>query len=88
MAVLKNSFVNHGSESNMSKNVNNVEAGVSTNGNIDEDYTLINKKELAQLQYERDEYRAMCLDFAESVPRFHKVQENIETILANGGAQE
>ena len=72
----------------MSKNVNKVEAGVSTNGNIDEDYTLINKKELAQLRYERDEYRAMCLDFAESVPRFHKVQENIETILANGGAQE
>ena len=72
----------------MLKNVNNVEAGVSTNGNIDEDYTLINKKELERLQYERDEYRAMCLDFAESVPRFHKVQENIETILANGGAQE
>lgn len=71
----------------MSKNVNRVEAGVSTDGNIDEDYTLINKKELAQLQYERDEYRAMCLDFAESVPRFHKVQENIETILANGGAK-
>ena len=72
----------------MSKNVNRVEAGVSTNGNIDEDYTLINKKELERLQYERDEYRAMCLDFAESVLRFHKVQENIETILANGGAQE
>ena len=72
----------------MLKNVNNVEAGVSTNGNIDEDYTLINKKELERLQYERDEYRAMCLDFAESVPKFHKVQENIETILANGGAQE
>ena len=72
----------------MLKNVNKVEAGVSTNGNIDEDYTLINKKELAQLRYERDEYRAMCLDFAESVPRFHKVQENIETILAKGGALE
>ncbi len=72
----------------MLKNVNRVEAGVSTNGNIDEDYTLINKKELAQLRYERDEYRAMCLDFAESVPRFHKVQENIETILAKGGALE
>lgn len=71
----------------MSKNVNNVEAGVSTNGNIDEDYTLINKKELERLKRERDEYRAMCLDFAESVPRFHKVQENIETILANGGAK-
>ena len=72
----------------MSKNVNKVETRVSTNGNIDEDYTLINKKELERLKHERDEYRAMCLDFAESVPRFHKVQENIETILANGGAQE
>lgn len=72
----------------MLENVNKVEAWVSTNGNIDEDYTLINKKELAQLRYERDEYRAMCLDFAESVPRFHKVQENIETILAKGGALE
>ena len=69
----------------MLENVNKVEAGVSTNGNIDEDYTLINKKELAQLQYERDEYRAMCHDFAESVPRFHKVVDNIEAILANSG---
>ena len=72
----------------MLKNVNKVEAGVSTNGNIDEDYTLINKKELAQLQRERDEYRAMCHDFAESVPRFHKVADNIEAILAKGGALE
>ena len=72
----------------MLKNVNKVEAGVSTDGNIDEDYTLINKKELAQLQYERDEYRAMCHDFAESVPRFHKVADNIEAILAKGGALE
>lgn len=72
----------------MYKNVNKVEAWVSTNGNIDEDYTLINKKELERLRHERDEYRAMCLDFAESVPRFHKVQENIETILAKGGALE
>ena len=72
----------------MSENVSIVENLVSTNGNIDEDYTLINKKELAQLKRERDEYRAMCLDFAESVPRFHKVQENIETILASGGVQQ
>ena len=72
----------------MLKNVNKVEAGVSTDENIDEDVVLINKKELAQLKRERDEYRAMCHDFAESVPRFHKVADNIEAILAKGGAVE
>ena len=59
----------------MLKNVNKVEAGVSTDENIDEDVVLINKKELAQLRRERDEYRAMCHD-------------NIEAILAKGGAVE
>lgn len=72
----------------MYENVSKVGAGASTNGNIDEDLVLINKKELTQLKRERDEYRAMCLDFVESVPRFHEIQENIETILAQGGVQE
>lgn len=72
----------------MSENVNVVGAWAPTEENIDGDLILINKKELSQLKRERDEYRAMCLDFAESVPRFHKIQENIETILAQGGVQE
>lgn len=72
----------------MYENVSRVGAWAPTEENTNDEKVLISKKELAQLRYERDEYRAMCLDFAESVPRFHKVQENIETILANGGAQE
>ena len=71
----------------MSQNVSIVENLVSTNGSAD-DFVLISRKELAQIKREREEYRAMCLDFAESVPRFHEIADNIETILNNGGATQ
>ena len=64
----------------MSENVVSVEALVSTKGNADT--VVISKEELNRLKRERDEYREMCLDFAESVPRFHEVADNIEAILA------
>lgn len=70
----------------MLENVSKVGAGVSTNGNIDGDLILVSRKELDRLKREREEYRAMCLDFAESVPRFHEIADNIETILSSGGA--
>lgn len=70
----------------MSKYVEDcVGALVSTDGNADNDLIVVSRKELNRLKREREEYRAMCLDFAESVPRFHKVADNIEAIIANGG---
>ncbi len=69
----------------MYENVKRVEDVSSTDGNADNDLIVVSRKELNRLKREREEYRAMCLDFAESVPRFHKVADNIEAIIANGG---
>ena len=52
------------------------------------DNVIVSKKYLERIKREREEYRAMCLDFAESVPRFHQIADNIETILNNGGASQ
>lgn len=62
-----------------------VGALVSTEESSGGDFITIRKDEYDRLVFEREEYRAMCLDFAESVPRFHKVADNIEAIIANGG---
>lgn len=72
----------------MYENVKRVEDVSSTDGNADNDLIVVSRKELNRLKREREEYRAMCLDFAESVPRFHKVADNIEAIIAKGGAVE
>lgn len=72
----------------MLENVNMVEACALTDGNADDDIAIISKKELNRLKREREEYRAMCLEFAESIPKFHKIQDNIDAILAKGGVLE
>ena len=70
----------------MLENVSMVGVGVPTEDTADNDLILVSRKELDRLKREREEYRAMCLDFAESVPRFHEIADNIETILSSGGA--
>lgn len=86
----------------MLENVSNVGAVASTNGNIDEDLVLVSRREFIRLQQERneslkeldrikrerEEYRELCLDFADHVPRVQKIADNIETILSSGGASK
>lgn len=62
-----------------------VEALTSTNGNANEELILISKKELETLKREREEYRAMCLDFAQRHENIHKIADNIEAILNPAG---
>lgn len=63
----------------MYKNVSDVGALASTKGNTNEDdLILISKKELATLKREREEYRAMCLDFEDALLCIRN-QEHIET---------
>ena len=54
----------------------------------DGDFISIPRDEYNRLVYERDEYRSMCLDFAQRLPKFHEIADNIDKILANGGASE
>ncbi len=70
----------------MLENVSMVEARVSTE-DAENDFIMISKTELANLQQERDEYRGICLDFAKEVPELHEIADRINTIL-NGGANE
>lgn len=51
----------------------------------DADTIVISRKEYNRLKQEREKYRRICLDFAESVPRFHEIAENIDEMLASKG---
>lgn len=70
----------------MYENVSMVGARASTEDNTDE--VLVSRSYLERLEREREEYRAVCLDFAKEVPKFHKIADNIETILNAGGVSE
>ena len=86
----------------MYKDVSNVGVMPPTDGNTGEDLVLVSRREFIRLQQERndslnelnrikrerEEYRKLCLDFAESVPRVQQIADNIETILSNGGASQ
>ena len=65
-----------------------VGARVPTDGNTDDELITVSRKEYARIKREREEYRAICLDLAESGNRFHRIADNIETILSGGGASE
>lgn len=67
----------------MSENVITEASGGSVDG--DADTIVISRKEYNRLKQEREEYRSICLDFAESVPRFHEIAENIDEMLASRG---
>lgn len=69
----------------MLENVSTVEALTSTNGKTDEELILVSKKELESLKRERDEYRAMCLEFAQRHENVHRIADNIEAILNPAG---
>ena len=47
--------------------VKRVEDVSSTDGNADNELITISRKELDRIKREREEYRAICLDFAEVV---------------------
>ena len=70
----------------MLKNVM-VGARAPTEDNTDDELITISRKEYARIMREREEYRAICLDFASEIPKFHRIADNIETILS-GGASE
>lgn len=69
----------------MLENVSTIEATASPNGNTDEDLILVSREELETLKREREEYRAMCLDFAQRYENIHKIADNIEAILNPAG---
>ncbi len=85
----------------MYKDVSNVGAMHPTDGNTGEDLVLVSRREFIRLQQERndslnelnrikrerEEYRKLCLDFAESVPKVQKIADNIETILSGGASK-
>lgn len=64
MAVLNNSFVNHGSERKMFNDENVVENTVSTE-NVDSDLITVRREDYERLVYERNEYRSIALAYDE-----------------------
>ena len=71
----------------MLENVNNAGTDVLAEGK-NSDMVTIPRTEYNRLVFERDEYRSMCLDFAQRLPKFHEIADNIDRILADGGASE
>jgi len=62
-----------------------VGALVSTEESSGGDFITIRKDEYDRLVFEREEYRNICLAFKEKLSRVHKIADNIDNILANGG---
>lgn len=67
--------------------VENVEKTVGNTISTKErnEFITIPRDEYNRLVYERDEYRTMCLDFAQRLPKVHEIADNIDKILAKKG---
>lgn len=68
--------------------VKNVEPKNSTIQKDDSDFITIPKDEYNRLVFEREEYRSISLELAKRIPSIQKVADNIDKILAKGGASQ